>query len=110
MKKNIYASSWTGKRESIDLHFCSYTFLCLHYRDSNGPVCIASPAGGMDIETVALETPSKVKTLKIDILEGLTVEASKDLAKFLEFEGPLVDQVEHFIDLFKRTLPKLLVV
>jgi succinyl-CoA synthetase beta subunit len=49
----------------------------------------------MDIETVAVETPHKVKTLKIDIVEGLSSSAAKDLAKFMEFDGPTVDQVNY---------------
>ncbi|KAK5639590.1 hypothetical protein RI129_012082 [Pyrocoelia pectoralis] len=58
-------------------------------RQKNGPVVIASPAGGMDIENVAEETPHLIKSLAIDILEGMTDEKATELADFLEFKGDL---------------------
>lgn len=46
-------------------------YLCfLLDRSMAGPICIASPAGGVDIEEVAEKTPEKVKTLGIDIAKG----------------------------------------
>lgn len=59
----------------------------------NGPICIASPAGGMDIEEVAKTNPEKIKTVPIDIVDGLTSSAAKEIAKFLEFDQSSVDQV-----------------
>jgi len=42
------------------------TYLCILLdREHNGPVLIASPAGGMDIEAVAEETPEKIKTVPL---------------------------------------------
>lgn len=59
----------------------------------SGPVCIASPAGGMDIEDVAKNNPEKIITLPIDIMQGLTPTDAKEVAKFLEFDSASVDQV-----------------
>lgn len=56
-------------------------------RAHNGPVLIASPAGGMDIEEVAVSTPHLVKTIPIDIMEGVTDEMALSVAEFLEFNG-----------------------
>lgn len=50
------------------------TYLCiLMDRQSNGPVIVASPAGGMDIEAVAEKTPELIKKVPIDILKGLII-------------------------------------
>lgn len=50
------------------------TYLCiLMDREYNGPVLVASPAGGMDIEAVAEKTPHLLKTVPIDIMEGTSV-------------------------------------
>lgn len=64
------------------------TYLCIVLdREHNGPVLIASPAGGMDIETVAEKTPELIKTVPIDITVGLPMERCIEIAKFLEFKG-----------------------
>lgn len=69
------------------------TYVCIVMdRDSNGPVLIASPAGGMDIEAVAAETPEKILKTAIDIKQGLSNEQSQQIAQFLEFTGPLQDK------------------
>lgn len=47
------------------------TYLCiLMDREYNGPVLVASPAGGVDIESVAEKTPHLLKTVPIDIMKG----------------------------------------
>ncbi|XP_052870221.1 succinate--CoA ligase [GDP-forming] subunit beta, mitochondrial [Anopheles cruzii] len=61
-------------------------------RQHNGPVLIASPAGGMDIEAVAKETPSKIKTIPVDITQGITRVQALDVAKFLEFNHTLLER------------------
>ncbi|XP_058129036.1 succinate--CoA ligase [GDP-forming] subunit beta, mitochondrial isoform X1 [Anopheles ziemanni] len=66
-------------------------------RQHNGPVLIASPAGGMDIEAVAEETPEKIKTIPIDINGGITREQALEVARFLEFRGPLVERAANEI-------------
>lgn len=66
------------------------TYVCiLMDRQRNGPVIIASPAGGMDIEGVAEKTPHLIKNMPIDIFEGITDSMANELADFLEFKGEL---------------------
>ncbi|XP_055903243.1 succinate--CoA ligase [GDP-forming] subunit beta, mitochondrial [Eupeodes corollae] len=83
------------------------TYICiLMDREHNGPVLIASPAGGVDIEAVAEQTPEKILTIPISIDKGLTREQSLKIAEFLEFKGQLVEkcvkEVEKLWDLFKN--------
>jgi len=77
--------------ESVDIFEEKYLCFILD-RSHNGPVCIASPAGGMDIEEVAKSTPEKVRTIPIDIMSGISQSTAKDIAKFLEFDAKTVDQ------------------
>lgn len=63
------------------------TYLCiLMDRQYNGPVLIASPAGGMDIESVAEKTPELIKTVPLDIYHGIDDDIAKDVAQFLGFK------------------------
>lgn len=81
VNKIMVAESVNIKRE---------TYLCiLMDRQKNGPVIIASPAGGVDIEAVAEKTPHLIKNIPIDIFEGITDSMANELAVFLEFKGDL---------------------
>ena len=62
-----------------------YYLSCLVDRESSKIAFISSTEGGMDIEKVALETPEKIITNKIDL---------KDT-------GPSIDEVEKIINIFK---------
>lgn len=70
VQKVMIAKSVNIKRE---------TYLCiLMDRQENGPVLIASPAGGVDIEAVASDTPQLIKKVPIDIFNGTTsIKTSK---------------------------------
>lgn len=57
---------------------------------------IASPAGGMDIEDVAVNSPELIKKIPIDIFEGITDKVALDVAKFLNFNEPLASVVRFF--------------
>ncbi|PKA40710.1 ADP-forming succinate--CoA ligase subunit beta [Rhizobium sullae] len=48
---------------------------------------VVSTEGGMDIETVAHDTPEKIITVAIDPAKGVTAEDSKKLADALRLEG-----------------------
>ncbi|TCU16571.1 ADP-forming succinate--CoA ligase subunit beta [Rhizobium sullae] len=48
---------------------------------------VVSTEGGMDIETVAHDTPEKIITVAIDPVKGVTAEDSKKLADALRLEG-----------------------
>ncbi|XP_050438756.1 succinate--CoA ligase [GDP-forming] subunit beta, mitochondrial [Adelges cooleyi] len=82
--------------ESVDIKRETY-FCILMDRSENGPVLIASPAGGMDIEDVAVNSPELIKKIPIDIYEGITDEKALDVAKFLNFEGPLLSKAAYEI-------------
>lgn len=75
-------------------------------REHNGPVLIASPAGGMDIEAVAEETPDKIHTIPISVATGITHAQAEEVARFLEFKGPLVEkaaaEIEKLYHLFVK--------
>lgn len=96
VKKIMIAESVNIKRE---------TYVCiLMDRQKNGPVIIASPAGGVDIEGVAEKTPHLIKTVSIDIFEGVTDKLANELAEFLEFRDDLkykcADEIKKLWKLF----------
>lgn len=73
--------------ESVEI--ARETYLCiLMDRQHSGPVLIASPAGGMDIEAVAKEHPEQIKTVPLDIYQGINDEIAKDVCTFLGFVHP----------------------
>jgi len=73
-------------------------------RAHNGPVFVASPQGGMDIEQVAHETPDKIFTQPIDIAKGVQDADSKRIAELLGFKGAEVaeaqQQMKNLYELF----------
>lgn len=69
------------------------TYICiLMDRQHNGPVLIASPSGGMDIETVAEQNPELIKTVPLDIYYGIDDEIAKDVSIFLGFVDSEIQQ------------------
>ena len=89
--------------EAIDITRETY-FCILMDRESNGPVIVASPDGGVDIEEVAEKTPERIKKVPVDIFTGVTEDMANDIAAFLGFEGELktqcADQVKHLYKMF----------
>ncbi|XP_021922526.1 succinate--CoA ligase [GDP-forming] subunit beta, mitochondrial [Zootermopsis nevadensis] len=66
------------------------TYICiLMDRGFNGPVIIASSVGGTDIENVAERTPHLIKTVPVDVSDGVTDSVAESVADFLKFEGSL---------------------
>ncbi|KAK9889128.1 hypothetical protein WA026_004396 [Henosepilachna vigintioctopunctata] len=82
------------------------TYLCIAMdRSHNGPVIIASPAGGVDIEAVAEKTPNLIKNTPIDIFEGIDEEKAGEIADFLEFKGVFREKaIKEIIKLYKMFL------
>jgi len=62
-------------------------FAILMDRQSQGPVMVASPAGGMDIEKVAAERPSEIFKETIDIIDGVKDEQILRLARQMGFSS-----------------------
>merc|ERR1719312_876943 len=90
--------------EAIDITRETY-FCILMDRESNGPVIVASPDGGVDIEEVAEKTPDRIKKVPVDINRGVTDAMAIEVAEFLGFTGPLVAQcAEQVKNLYKTFL------
>ncbi|KAJ3281076.1 hypothetical protein HK104_000231 [Borealophlyctis nickersoniae] len=84
-----------------------YYFAIIMDRATQGPVIIASSQGGMDIETVAAETPEAIVTHSIDINKGLQTEDARRVAEKLGFTGKAVDEaVDIFNKLYKIFIEK----
>ncbi len=82
-------------------------FSILMDRESNGPVLVGSPAGGMSIEDVAEETPELIFTEAIDIIDGLQPEQASRMAANLGLEDSAAEQCTDVImklyDMFLET-------
>jgi succinyl-CoA synthetase beta subunit len=61
-------------------------------RESGRVAIVASTEGGMDIETVAHETPDKIETLTIDPATGLMPHHGREVAAALGLSGDLAKQ------------------
>jgi len=69
-------------------------------------VIMGSPMGGMEIEEVAEEYPDKIKTIPIDLNEGLTKIKAQEMAEFVGFSKEAIDdacvQMQGLYDLFMK--------
>lgn len=68
-------------------------------RTSGLVTVMASLAGGMDIETVAKESPEKIFTLKINPLQGLTPFMARELAYSLSEKAEIASQINGIINI-----------
>ncbi|KAL8745687.1 MAG: hypothetical protein Q9184_007841, partial [Pyrenodesmia sp. 2 TL-2023] len=66
-------------------------------RQSQGPVIVASSQGGMDIETVAKESPDAIITTNIDIHKGVTDEIARNIAADLGFSEQCIEDAKDTI-------------
>eukprot|EP00091_Calanus_sinicus_P010355 TRINITY_DN24156_c0_g1_i1.p1 TRINITY_DN24156_c0_g1~~TRINITY_DN24156_c0_g1_i1.p1 ORF type:complete len:100 (+),score=46.73 TRINITY_DN24156_c0_g1_i1:173-472(+) len=73
--------------EAIDITRETY-FCIVMDREHNGPVIVASPDGGVDIEDVAEKTPERVMKMPVDIHTGVTEEMAKEIAVSLASLDP----------------------
>jgi len=91
--------------EAIDITRETY-FCILMDREYNGPVIVASPDGGVDIEEVAQKTPDRIKKIPVDINTGCTNAIAFEVAEFLEFKGELAakcaEQVKRLYKMFMK--------
>lgn len=69
-----------------------YYFAILMDRETSGPIIVASREGGMDIETVAANTPDAIIKTPISMAEGLTADTALSIAQKLGFSGPGAEQ------------------
>jgi succinyl-CoA synthetase beta subunit len=63
-------------------------------RASGRVACVVSTEGGMDIETVAHDTPEKIRTFAIDPATGWMPHHGRTVAKALGLSGDLAKQAE----------------
>ncbi|MGB1395082.1 MAG: ADP-forming succinate--CoA ligase subunit beta [Candidatus Puniceispirillaceae bacterium] len=66
-------------------------------RASSRVTIIASTEGGMDIETVAAETPDRILTVSIDPATGLKPHHVRSIANALKLEGATAKQAGQFL-------------
>ena len=66
-------------------------------RASGRIALVASTEGGMDIETVAHDTPEKIKTMTIDPATGIMPHHGRAVAAALGLKGALAKQAEHLV-------------
>ncbi|HUF75559.1 MAG TPA: ATP-grasp domain-containing protein, partial [Longimicrobiales bacterium] len=66
-------------------------------RAKQAPIFIVSPAGGIDIETVAKETPDEVRYLTVDPRYGLLPHQALWLANFLYDDPELIKQASSIV-------------
>jgi succinyl-CoA synthetase beta subunit len=71
-------------------------------RKSQTPVIVSSSQGGMDIETVAKETPDAITTTKIDIDVGVTDEIARTIATDLGFSEQCIEDAKDTIQKLYR--------
>ncbi|KAL1138179.1 hypothetical protein AAG570_009871 [Ranatra chinensis] len=65
-------------------------------RTHNGPVIIASPSGGTDIENVAKSTPELIKTYPIDIGQVVSIDAKINFDDNAQYRQKAIFHMEDF--------------
>ncbi|HEX6682068.1 MAG TPA: ADP-forming succinate--CoA ligase subunit beta [Candidatus Limnocylindrales bacterium] len=70
-----------------------YYFSYLLDRANRTFLCIASVAGGMDIEQVAAETPERVAKVPIDAVKGVDAAKAREIVQQANFPADIADQV-----------------
>jgi succinyl-CoA synthetase beta subunit len=97
VNKVMIAESLNFKKETY--------FAILMDRASQGPVMVASPQGGMDIEAVAHDTPHLIYKEAINIGKGVDPKQTKALAEKLGFKNvaQAQEQMSRLYDLFLAT-------
>merc|ERR1711953_1487529 len=84
-----------------------YYIAFMNERAFNGPVIIASSEGGVNIEETAEKNPDSIVKFPIDVVQGLTVEGSKDVAVKLGIHESKVDEVSQILmNLYKLFVTK----
>merc|ERR1739838_1031700 len=69
----------------------------MNERAFNGPVCIASGEGGVNIEEVAEKNPDAIVKYPIDVVEGLSEDGAKEVAKLIGIHPKKVDEVAQIL-------------
>merc|ERR1719342_1976865 len=79
----------------------------MNERSFNGPVCIASSEGGVNIEEVAEKNPDAIVKFPIDVKIGLELDGAKEIAKAVGIHPSKVDEVAQIlVNLYQLFLDK----
>jgi succinyl-CoA synthetase beta subunit len=83
-------------------------FAIMMDRGYGGPVIVASPCGGMDIEAVAAETPELIYKLPVDLDKGPDAVELQQMASKLGFDQPALqkqacDLMSNLFNLFVKS-------
>jgi succinyl-CoA synthetase beta subunit len=82
--------------EKVDVINEKYFSITLD-RKHQGPVMIASAAGGVNIEEVSAKTPEAIKILPIDVKKGLSENDALNYVKSLGYTGDLANQAKDIV-------------
>jgi succinyl-CoA synthetase beta subunit len=77
---------------------------CLVDRESSKIAFISSTEGGMDIEKVALETPEKIITTKIDFAENVNEESIKNIIEPFDLDNNQNEEARKLIQVLNKIL------
>ena len=77
---------------------------CLVDRESSKIAFISSTEGGMDIEKVALETPEKIITTKIDFAENVNEESIKNIIEPYNLDNNQNEEARKLIQVLNKIL------
>merc|ERR1712165_123087 len=69
----------------------------MNERSFNGPVCIASSEGGVNIEEVAEKNPDAIVKFPIDVKIGLELDGAKEIAQAVGIHPTKVDEVAQIL-------------
>ena len=84
--------------EALDIAKETYVaFLMVRQPDHEGPACVYSAKGGVDIEQVSEESPEAISTEYIDINTGITGEQAMKIAKGLDFDEKYLEEAKNQI-------------
>jgi len=81
-----------------------YYLSCLIDRQSSKIAFISSREGGMDIEKIALESPEKIITTKVDFSENLKEEDIQKILKPFQLNDSQINEGFHLIRSIYKTL------
>ena len=112
--KLITKQTGAGGRLCNSVYICERKFARREFylailmdRQSQAPVIIASSQGGMDIETVAKESPEAIITTNININEGVTDDMARNIATDLGFSEQCIEDAKETIQqLYKVFMEK----
>merc|ERR1719445_475020 len=74
-----------------------YYIAIMNERAFNGPVIIASSEGGVNIEETAEKNPDAIVKFPIDVMEGLSKEGAKEVAKKVGINSAKIDDVAEIL-------------